>query len=903
MDKFSAFFIFGIIVQNVLLSRAFSSEGINEGVDTIETRLSNTTVPTKYNINLKTFLHEQQTPQSYIGEVDIFFYVQETKNEFGLHAKEFQNMTIKLFDTNNEPLNITYGFLGKKNFIILNTLNYYLATGQEYRLSFKFINNYENGQVDRGFFYNGEMALTHFQPSYARLAFPCFDEPGFKSTFNISIDHGDNFTAISNMPLEKTLSIESSNGTMVRSVFQKSPPMSTYLVAFVIFNKYSNYTLIVNDLAHRIFFPTTPSNKFDTKEKLDIIVKSAECVEVLENLLSVKCPLQKLDHIPTPKKILGMENWGLVLYNSNHFNGHNSALYFDTLIVIAHEISHQWFGNLVTPKWWSSIWISEGMATYFSSVVLKQLIPITEKIFNYKTDLVAFNENKITTNFKTSTEIESFANIETIYKSAGIIKMFHHAIGIEVFMSGIKKFLHDNAYKSFDDNDLFRSIDTFNKNYDAYFDYDDDHDYYGVDKPEQIQNIPSSTIMMTWLKNEGVPHVQIERNYGMDTITIYQRPYQRIENKSIMTAPEFFERLWWIPINFASSKNREFYKTTADIIMPPKAEVTYNLKDIGLSSLTDDDWLIIDKQNTGLYVIEYDKRNYDLITSDLIKLKEEDFHIIPSKNRAVLLRDLLLNMNNNMGKSLHNILHLIKYIKTEKDVEVLNQFSKLVMSLIQRLGFQEKTISELKSYIRCYYATMGQMLFNKIITHENMTGFEADSLFDLGYSLGLKSYINYTESIVPNYLLSRAESNYATSYKPNDIPRLMNLICYGSKNLTQIHFIEILPLFKTFNHKNSDIMEVIFCAENQNNIDLFIKYLMEVNELHADRKLDFLAALFKRNFNSREPIINYMLKTYKIFFNIKTPSEIESYMAELVPFVTPELKQKVIFFVSSRYSI
>lgn len=910
MEKFYMLFVVGFVLQNVYSSQVFISEGINEGTDgnnNNELRLSNTTVPTKYNINLKTFLNQQN--KTYVGEVDIFFYVQVEKNELFLNGKLFQNMTLDLFDSNNESLNATFEIIPEKNFIIVN-VPYYLSTNDEYRFSFKFENNYESGQTDSGFFYNGKVAATHFEPNFARLAFPCFDEPGFKSYFNISIDHNSEFTAISNMPLERVFSIESNNGTMSRSIFQTTPLMPTYLISFVIFKNYNNYSLTINNLEHRVFFPMSPTTNStimslmpgqDDYNKLDMIVKSAACIDVLEKALKIKYPLKKLDHFPALRKFGGMENWGLILYKSEGFlkkGMYQGDEYFETLSVIFHEISHQWFGNLVTPKWWSSIWISEGMSTYFSYVVMKTLMPQiqTEKFLNDKINSVIFNGFKILTDFNTTTEIASFVNVETYYKSAGVIKMFHHAIGIDKFMSGLQTFLQENAYKSIDDNDLFSAIDLFNNNQsdDDDEDYSDNTEYYNHDKPELIENIPSSIMMSTWIKNKGIPLVTVERNYGMDTITIHQRPYNRNNNNHIYEEnPDNVER-WWIPINFASGKHQNFHETTADILMPPKEKVTYNIKDIGLSNLTDDDWLIIDKQNTGLYVVEYDEKNNDLIVHGLL---EYIYPIMPSQNRAVIFRDLLLNFNNKLSKAnLKNILYLIKYIQYEKDVAVLASFSELVLRIINKLG-QDDAVVALKSYIRCNYAKTGQLLLPKIINKTaDITDVEANSLFNLGYIIGLEQYIDYAESIVPDYFSSIGSDSIVGDdfIEPPTMNYLIELICYGSKKLSQNIFEKILPLYENLDISNSDLTEAIGCTENQANIELFIKFFTNTSSMPFENKLNFLIGLFKRNAHARDPILNYILKNYKTIFISKSHHYIENYLDRFVPFVDDGVKMKVV---------
>ncbi|XP_023230782.1 leucyl-cystinyl aminopeptidase-like [Centruroides sculpturatus] len=329
-------------------------------------RLPPNVSPEHYDLEIRPHLEPEDL--RFEGVAVITFACVNTTDTLILHGNglNVRENSLDVASTDGKlTLDVIHVGYDKENEFIIFTLCQNLQVGRKYNIRMKYDGKLSNALGFSAIKYqdNGVekyVAFTKFERTYARRAFPCFDEPHYKARFTISIVRRKKYVSLSNMPRKETL--ERDDDWEVDK-FQTSVVMSTYLVAFVIgeFKSIENGKVAVWYLR----------NNTDMEFILDIAHKT---LDYFQRYFRIDYDLPKLDHVIVPEyPSYGMENWGLIMYKENAF--HPEATRTTKAALISHENVHQWFGNLVTPKWWDDLWLNEGFARYFASVGVHGIHP------------------------------------------------------------------------------------------------------------------------------------------------------------------------------------------------------------------------------------------------------------------------------------------------------------------------------------------------------------------------------------------------------------------------------------------------------------------------------------------------------------------------------------------------
>ncbi|PJB97826.1 MAG: aminopeptidase [Nitrosopumilales archaeon CG_4_9_14_0_8_um_filter_34_10] len=375
------------------------------------------------------------------------------------------------------------------------------------------------------------LATTQFEAADARRAFPCWDEPKAKATFDISIIAENKFTAISNMPIISKKRLKNK----ILYKFAKTPVMSTYLIYLGV-GEFEYLTGKIGKIQVRVI--TTKGNKSKGKYSLEL---GKKLLLSYEKYFGIKYPLPKLDLIAIPDFAAGaMENWGAITFRETIllYDPKTSSTRTKQYIaeVISHEIAHQWFGNLVTMKWWNDLWLNESFATFMATKFVDKFYPewdlwnqFVEDAMNNAMGLDSLkNTHPIDVKVNSTSEIREIFDAISYDKGGCVLRMLEHYVGESNFQKGLKQYLASFKYKNAEGKDLWDAIGTISK-------------------------MPVRSMIQTWLKQPGFPVVEIEKHDS--TLHLKQRRYvlesDKKSNKGVWSIPlsvglkdELFQKLF-----------------------------------------------------------------------------------------------------------------------------------------------------------------------------------------------------------------------------------------------------------------------------------------------------------------------------------------------------------------------
>lgn len=308
------------------------------------------------------------------------------------------------------------------------------------------------------------IVATQFESHYAREAFPCIDEPAAKAVFELSITTDADDLVLANTP--KIESRPVMDGFMI-SVFQSTPRMSTYLLAWVI-GKFHGKT-VKNGHGVEITTYCALNQDVDVVDFANEV--AARSLEFYDDNFGVPYPLKKLDQVALPDFEAGaMENWGLVTYRESMLLvGATATLGTkkSVALTVAHELSHQWFGDLVTMKWWDNLWLNESFASVMEYFAVDKIYPefkIFEGFFTGDA-LSALKRDSLTGVQSVHQDVKDPAEIATLFdpaivysKGARLMLMVIRAMGWEDFCLGIKEYFEKYQYENTEGDDLWAAL-------------------------------------------------------------------------------------------------------------------------------------------------------------------------------------------------------------------------------------------------------------------------------------------------------------------------------------------------------------------------------------------------------------------------------------------------------------
>ena len=356
------------------------------------------------------------------------------------------------------------------------------------------------------------IASTQMEPTDARRAFPCFDEPALKAKYTITLVADKGLTCLSNMDVASEKEVESrmSGGKKMAVTFNKTPLMSSYLLAFIVGEL--NYIETKNfRLPIRVY--ATPDK--DIEHGRFSLELAAKTLAFYEKEFDSDFPLPKMDMVAVPDFSAGaMENWGLITYRVVDllFDEKTSGASTKERVaeVVQHELAHQWFGNLVTMDFWDGLWLNEGFATWMSWYSCNKFYPewkiwqsfVIGDLQNALALDSLRSSHPIEVPVKRADEVNQIFDAISYSKGSCVLRMISSYLGEQTFLEGIRRYLKKHAYGNTKTEDLWAAL-------------------------SDASGKPVEKIMNVWTKYVGYPVVTVTENEGSNTIHVKQNRFLR----------------------------------------------------------------------------------------------------------------------------------------------------------------------------------------------------------------------------------------------------------------------------------------------------------------------------------------------------------------------------------------
>ncbi|MDO8269827.1 MAG: M1 family metallopeptidase [Candidatus Levybacteria bacterium] len=832
----------------------------------------------------KVLLPQHVTPQHYDiflapdlenftfeGEETIKLTVTKPTLTITLHSAELEVFEAKLIGKiEQKAQEISYNDLEET---VTITFDQKIPSGKcSLRLTFAgILNNKMRGFYRSRYTHNGKtyhMGVTQFESTDARRAFPCFDEPAQKATFEVSLKVPSDRTVISNTLEEET--IEHAGGFKVVR-FEKSPKMSSYLLAFII--GHFEYIEKVTEEGVKVRVYVTPGKKPQAKFALDV---AAKIMSFYHDYFGIAYPLPTMDLIAIPDFANGaMENWGAVTYRETALLVDEDISSLHTkqwvALIIAHELAHQWFGNLVTMKWWTHLWLNEGFASFMEYLAVDKLFPSwrvwTQFVFTEQAKALSldglFNTHPIEVPVRHPGEISEIFDTVSYSKGASVIRMLEAYIGEKNFQKGLKKYLRVHKYSNAETQDLWKAL-------------------------EEVSGKPVGKIMKNWTSKPGYPLISFEKSKNGLTISqerFYSSPLEKNEEKT----------KWLVPMSMISDDKKNHQTFLID-----KESIT--LKNYGKSR-----WIKANAYDTSFVRIKYSE---DLRMQLEVPIKNGDKRIT-EEGRFALIRDafalvesgemttdqafaFLTSYKNEesyivWAEIVTHLLGFLNLLHTTSMEEPFREFGREILGeIVNKVGWTKKKGEEheqtlLRSTVIYALGTFGS---KKIIDHANkiFTGVSNGSKIDsdlrsIVYSLvaengGEKEYLKFKEIYEnskaeeekdralralasfknPALLKKTLTLGFSIDVRAQDAFKVIYLVCanplgidiawgYVKENWAEIcerfagghlfaRFISPFAKFKTFEHAKD--LETFFKNNQAEGIDRTVAQTLEKIRSNAD---------------------------------------------------------------------
>lgn len=540
-------------------------------------RLPSHVIPEHYDLHICPDLDTE----SFTGSVSITIDVREPISQIALNAKELDIASACVAGVDGDEIEVSDVVMDEELERATLMLDADIAVGvYDLRIEFSGILNRKLAGFYISTFTDTEgverkIATTQFESTDARRAFPCFDEPGMKATFDVALSVPADLFAASNGPI---VSDELSADASCRLVkFGRTIRMSTYLVAFIVGPFEATDPVDADGVPLRVIHPIGKGHLADYA-----LESGSFALRFFTDYYGIPYPGEKIDLVAVPDFAFGaMENLGCVTFREAILLvDRDKATQPELLIiadVIAHELAHMWFGDLVTMRWWNGIWLNEAFATFMATMCTDVFNPDWRRWDQFSLERsAAFDVDSLQKTRPIEYEVNSPSDADGMFdlltyeKGGSVLRMLEQHLGADVFRDGIRHYLKRHQYGNTETSDLWDAL-------------------------EEISGEPVRSAMDAWIYQRGYPIVSVQRCDDCDkTILRQQRFYYSPPDVADSDSPQ----TWPIPMRIRYGNGNADDKVN-------ELKLLFTNQDEEFADLAGASWIIANAGSNGFYRVRY----------------------------------------------------------------------------------------------------------------------------------------------------------------------------------------------------------------------------------------------------------------------------------------------------------
>ncbi|XP_070557699.1 aminopeptidase N-like isoform X2 [Ptychodera flava] len=626
-----------------------------------EERLPETLYPEHYEIYLTMYLDEEDDDKRFTfeGRERIRLRCEESTDIIKMNSR-FLNVDVDSEDaieiqelSSGDSVEVSRAYLDDVHELFVIELAVGMEAGNIYEVR---INNFGAPMGDAaddqwGMYYQsydigGEtrwICNTKFTPNYAREVFPSYDEPHFRSTFDLVIAHRSKRWAMSNMPITHNVTLDDD---WIETHFNTTPNMVTYLLVMVLADFPSVETTTKYGYPFRVW--AREDRLYAANYSL---YTGSEMLTYFEELIDVPYGLPKMDMVAIPDYAAGAtEFWGCILYRESRllYDEDVNTPYNQQSVaaIIAHELAHMWFGNYLTCDWWSEIWLNEGFASFYEFPAVDHVHPdwkMDHQFSNldlesaFRVDAASSSaaplvrpvsgwRDEITGVFDTT----SYSGGSSRYRS---LRAF---LGADVIHAGIVSYVKNNLYSPVVSDQLWEELTL-------------------ADAAHGGTNVKK--VMDTWSLQHGHPVVTVNRTTSSMAV-VTQQHFLSDPNDAVTDKWPNLGYTWYVPMTYTFESDLTFDDPLKHFQWLNK-EVTGEL-DLSMASASD--WVVVNLNQVGFYRVNYDDENWNRLAEQL----KTDHDVIPAQTRTALMDDCF-KISQAFYTDTVNCLRLSEYLDLETE--------------------------------------------------------------------------------------------------------------------------------------------------------------------------------------------------------------------------------------------